>query len=131
MNDLIARLEKATKPDRDLDADIWRNMNGAPMLKPPHYTASIDAALTLVPEGVLWEIDFKLNIGDDFDWRRGETKTAYSAGAGSRWDNKKTPANWQYSRHQTSAAIALCIAALRARALSPAPAIRGEHPQEG
>ena len=65
--DLIARLEKATGPAWQLDADIavgmgwaldesdqlypWANPNGDLLEDCPHYTASIDAALTLVPEG--------------------------------------------------------------------------------
>jgi hypothetical protein len=55
-SELIAALEKATGPDRELDAAIfWSQVPDGvevAMASPiPAYTASIDAALTLVPEG--------------------------------------------------------------------------------
>lgn len=78
-NDLLARLERATGPDRELDRDIamacgWRckTPDGATTLywrrgnyswtredndHPPLYTASFDAALTLVPEGWTRAVD--------------------------------------------------------------------------
>jgi hypothetical protein len=74
--ELIAALESATGPDRGLDADIamavqaWPDgafiMRGAPgmigldggrCVSAPAYTSSIDAALTLVPEGYRWSAD--------------------------------------------------------------------------
>ena len=71
--DLLAALSKATGPDRALDAEIatitgWRYvvaLDGAhrewrtPEDRPaalPFYTASIEAALTVVPEGFDWII---------------------------------------------------------------------------
>lgn len=60
--DLAERCEKAEGPDRALDLAIW-NASGtryntgayeAPCC--PHFTASIDAALTLVPEGWLFTV---------------------------------------------------------------------------
>lgn len=68
MDDLIAQLEAATGPDRELDAAIkelvghawdyaadWgMRGNEKPVALP--YTASIDAALTLVPEGWLMRL---------------------------------------------------------------------------
>jgi len=76
MTDLIKQLEEATECSRDLDADIaidiapekggefFREDNGRftfyPELGPkrisfaPKFTESIDAALTLVPEGWNW-----------------------------------------------------------------------------
>jgi len=63
MIDLIRRLEAATGPDREIDADIGRVFG---RLKPPYphdagfeylrYTESLDAALTLVPEDCRWEL---------------------------------------------------------------------------
>ena len=58
-NDLIARLEAATGPDRELDAaialtvglDIGRGRAHSQDSRVSAYTASIDAALTLVPKG--------------------------------------------------------------------------------
>ena len=60
--DIIARLEAATKPSRELDAEIakhlgwttfmfggagpcWKNPEGRIMAECPHYTGSIDAAI--------------------------------------------------------------------------------------
>lgn len=110
-DDLIKRLESAQGPDRESDLAIVLSLNpGArkhndedfyyasaadntyiPIL---HYTASIDAALTLVPKGcavelMIWvQTNVRLVRGDDA---------------------------WQASFAPTPA-IALCIAALRARA---------------
>ena len=56
---LADRAEKATGPDRPISWDIWEEL-GKPAIdqgsrdgSAPAYTASIDAAMTLVPEG--WE----------------------------------------------------------------------------
>jgi hypothetical protein len=117
--DLIARLEKATRPDRVLDADIWESVGRAPVGQgfyrgssewdrhlwfapnlsvpiesPPSYTSSIDAALTLVPEGWEWALHaegglYRVEMGDPMIGLEGE--------------------------HETAPAIALCIAALKAR----------------
>jgi len=74
MKDLITKLEQATGPSRELDAEIgiaigvWRrrDLGGGCYLweengvntgnKPPYYTSSIDAALTLVPKGWQWQV---------------------------------------------------------------------------
>jgi hypothetical protein len=77
MDELIERLEKATGPDRELDGAIalslgwtFQKMKGDSKpyyRKPgettyymrsevPAYTASIDAALTLVPEGWAYQL---------------------------------------------------------------------------
>src|SRR5690606_3142744 len=75
MKDLIERLERAEGPARELDGRIWCAVNGYEILgwdddgcqyraKQPgwissyyirEWTASLDAALTLVPEG--WFVD--------------------------------------------------------------------------
>lgn len=95
---LIERLEKATGPDRELDALIFRAI-GAPLPKefcgrpvtlewddaeqcfvvpiddmrvrytPPNYTASLDAAMTLVPGG--WIVEIHRGFDDDGEfWSR-------------------------------------------------------------
>lgn len=74
VDSLIERLEKATGPDRGLDLDIkfamagLRSIGGYRAVKistgervevdylSPDYTGSIDAALTLVPEGSPWTV---------------------------------------------------------------------------
>lgn len=51
--ELLAALEAATGPNRDLDAEIWLLATpGAAsgyLIVVPEFTASLDAALTLVP----------------------------------------------------------------------------------
>jgi hypothetical protein len=116
MTDLIERLEKATGPDRHLNALIyldvvepslrasWRAPNG---VGPegyyarigPRYTESIDAALTLVPSSAQWSL---------------EADTAWV-----RWMGKDDVEEAQggfNGREGTCTALALCIAAIKARA---------------
>lgn len=128
MQELIERLEKATGPDRELDGLIFKVLAGKPgdewylfddgvwcrrcredstaFDTPRVYTGSIDAALTLVPP--------------DFDWCAG-TDDDVPVAALTRphegpwtWNNAATPA------------IALCIAALKARL-----AMAEHKPQQG
>lgn len=105
-DDLIARLEKATGPDRELDWAISEALNVAAL----EYTSSIDAALTLVPEGWLLQLsDWEdRQLRDAGPWqvvlvqrgKRGDMRHAFDA----RCD------------HAPTAALALVIAALKARA---------------
>jgi hypothetical protein len=130
---LIAKLEAAVGPDRELDADIlwltdkrraervyWNAATGLPKPLPdwprplsglgpvavvnyaPAYTSSLDAALTLVPDGFQWQVR-SMPTEEDFD---------YSA-----------QVNWTPNLHDHAASppIALCVAAFRARL--------AEHPQ--
>jgi hypothetical protein len=129
MTDLIERLKAATEGSRELDAQIWGavNGNGSPIVtvseyEPPRlfcnprpdiewvgydlynvapaYTTSLDAALSLVPEGWCGNVDIApiedspgcelLNLAAGVDGRNVDV------------------------RAQTSA-LALCIAALSAR----------------
>lgn len=104
--ELAERVEALTVPDREVDALMQRalgdgsryhwfaDMNGAWVTdaNAPRYTASLDAAMTLVPEGAYWAVKHYPNAkcaADVFGTRQG-----YAA----------TPA------------VALCAAALRARA---------------
>ncbi len=105
---LIEKLEAATEGSRELDLKIGqathRGMRGRVpnywadnlrlMGQLPEYTTSIDAALTLVPEGTEWIL---LTVPEE---------GGYGAGVGeSMWNSfALTPA------------LAICIAALRARA---------------
>ena len=90
---LVAELEKATEGSREFDAAIYIKLQ-APLGLIPHYTTSLDAALTLVPEGMAWTIlSGALHaacVGD--------------ASTGNPVTKAATPA------------LALCIAALKARA---------------
>lgn len=64
LSNLASRVEDASRPDRELDraiqlairkpvpSDRWTGRDEIPPQKPRHFTTSLDAALTLVPEGV-------------------------------------------------------------------------------
>lgn len=104
MEQLIQKLEAATEGSKRLDYEIWRNTGGAELSDWedriwPAYTTSLDAALSLVPEGLSWFAE--MNNGN--------------AHAGAHWP-KCDPAS-QFG-HAATAPLALCIAALKARSLS-------------
>lgn len=100
---LIERLEKAEGPHYVLEGEIWAMVNSgnwAPQTTPPNYTASLDAALTLVPEG--WRVH-EFQQGDDRLWRCKVVKCQGQGGSSG------------HQIYALPAALALCIAALRAR----------------
>jgi hypothetical protein len=126
MRDLIARLESATGPDRGLDAAIretvglvWRedfyvwSQTGARYRGQVNFTASLDAALTLVPEG--WAVHSMMiwpgNGTGLMLWGTHEF-------SGERWHGKDDP---KVEARHMHAPIALCIAALRARITTEPP----------
>ena len=98
--DLADRCEKAAGPDRQIDVDIlfevvWEGQGHEPPQTP--FTASIDAALTLVPEG--WS---KRQYGTDgFSDSPCYATLTYDA--------------LRFARAKTEP-LAICAAALRARA---------------
>lgn len=116
MNDLIERLEKATGPDRELDAEIWMTLNPSwrdyprteaggwitplAMSAPASpYTDSIDFALTLFPTEMPRGLHLYMNTAPDMggrDWVVSHQSPTTRVAARS----------WP---------LALCIAALRAR----------------
>lgn len=115
---LAARVEQAQGPDRELDAEIaraigWKESLSGRWWKPPGgddwnfvlppFTASLDAALTLVPEGWI----FAVHSGDD----RGPP-VAYCVPNMGRlpWPH------WVDDINAATPALALTAAALRARA---------------
>lgn len=134
LSTLIARLERATGPDRELDVLIfksrpdlvderhcvsWCRMEGRTDLTrddfiaawAPEYTASLDAALTLVPKGwALYRID-QYNDRENPAWGWGVKLRCYE-----RPDSGMSIGE---SRH--SIAHALVIAALKARQPAPPP----------
>ena len=80
VDDLIGRLEAATGADRELDAAIaqafgfqgwtegamwFAQQIGAGEIVAPAFTASIDAALTLVPANALWSVKALWDQGPD------------------------------------------------------------------
>lgn len=118
---LAERCEQATGPDRELDADIarlvgWTKVHFSPLdpdflsgLQPgkPDYwravsefTASLDAALTLVPEGLKWACGFSQRVPHN----------------AQVW----TSAGFYEGECDSNRAIAVCVAALRARAAEAA-----------
>jgi len=117
--DLIERLTKATGPDRELDADIalavgeFSEKHGLPgggwVSKGPHhaivgapsYTASLDAARTLVK---------------DFYWlvSEGKTRDAEPLGGAQVFRRDYLVKPVAEAEHEL-VEIALCIAALKAR----------------
>lgn len=103
MKELIERLEKAEGPDRNLDAMIhWQIKNGVGVgaaQDAPHYTASLDAAMTLVPSGYQWDM------------------TAYGSGAHASVGGTK---KFGTAHDAKTPALALCIAALHSRSVEPA-----------
>lgn len=61
LNELIERVERLTGEDRFCDSAIYKAMHGksAVLLRwLPCYTASLDAAVTLVPEGMVWQCGY-------------------------------------------------------------------------
>jgi hypothetical protein len=112
---LIARLEAATEGDETLDHDVaravgwreqidkvdgaryWTNPSGIWSF-PPRFTRSVDAAMSLVPEG--WGIE------DAFK----------SAGDGSCSWNLYGEDRFERAHHNSSFSLALVIAALKSRA---------------
>jgi hypothetical protein len=103
--ELAERCEAATGPDRLFDAEIYVALdgerenvdalaiNGQVGSWVPEFTASLDAAMQLVPEG--WDSSLHANVGEQSRAR------VYSSAGDSRWSYASTPA------------LALCAAALR------------------
>lgn len=113
--ELIAALEAATGPSRELDAEIarccdarqWRLTDegmGKVFFDPLEFTASIDAALTLVPEtdGNRW-----YEIGQAWTHATAHVRV-YPP---NPWEGRTREA----VADAPTPAIALCIAALKAR----------------
>lgn len=124
MEGLILRLERATEADRSLANEVlfacgwtqqevgnnlcdpsleWVSPDGATFYDgdQPNPLASLDAALTLVPEGYAWEMATSHKRGRDGTQARA-----------TMWERNASEAT---EVHATSAPLALCIAALKAR----------------
>lgn len=99
MKELIERIEKAQAPNLALEWEIHlavHGIEGAGMYgKHPNYTASLDKALSLVPAKNGWNL-------------QGNTDVFCAVVAG------------HYSKTCRTPALALCAAALKARAARPA-----------
>lgn len=125
MISLIEQLEQADGPGRELDAriahaigrcntqhyralisywkaDCWDEEKPVPA-PPPPYTGSVDAALSLVPEGHRYRVQFWHHHTGPFG--ASVRADVFPHGGGSNWvaENCATPA------------LAICIAALKAQ----------------
>ncbi len=89
---------------RDIPLDQWEDYTGLAVYAGAlHYTTSLDAALTLRPEGAnCWGMDHT-PLGVDFYWSR----------------NNVPDGHWLIEgHHKTSDPLAACIAAFKARSMS-------------
>lgn len=118
--DLIERLQNAAEGEWRLDYEIARSLGWyeaevsehweiawfkpdskiQQLSGPPHYTTSLDAALTLVPEGCGWKVQRNLN-GDCW-------------AVVQRQDANRRIDIWAESDMLKTPALALCIAAMKA-----------------
>ena len=103
--DLAARCESATGPSFALERDISEAL-GVPLTRP--YTASIDAALMLVPEGWAWTAATY--------WCEGEDAPPYYADCADLVTLNSGQDAPVFQGKAATPALALCAAALRARA---------------
>lgn len=113
--DLALRVEEATGPDRELDrliqlairkpvpSDAWTGRDAIPPQKPRHFTASLDAAMTLVPEGWIALIS-NVGLPDECNTAKGSAIVGYG-----RADLEPIEVE------AATPALALTAAALRAR----------------
>lgn len=115
MTTLETKLREATGPSRELDGLIWAEV--LPAIEPliphwsreqreslfPPYTSSVDAALTLIPEGLTWGAQNNPPAASIFD-KKGNAILL--------WENIEIA-----GKHVTAAtpALAICLAAILAR----------------
>jgi hypothetical protein len=129
--ELATRCETAEGPDRALDAEIaltqgWTAHAGDNWIGPlgqicvSPWTGSIDAALSLVPEGWAWSVVYERE-------RELSGKPPFFADArnGYRSSYDQAPMAWA-----ATPALALCAAALKARAAIGMETRSDETPQE-
>jgi hypothetical protein len=121
MDELIKRLEAATGPDRELDCRLWcalvdhsdfdlfrRVVPGFYQWRAAHYTASIDAALSLVPEGWFFDIRIRPQSVD-------RPARALPQNGRSIVHTPERRGRYMAARSCIHPRLAICIAALRAR----------------
>lgn len=135
-DELIAALETATGPDAALDGEIaltqgytferrsghrnewWYTPDGRRVAfhwhdnKPPRYTESVDAAITLVPENAHHTIITQLKDG------RGTAHIVMAVLDGRYEGGKRLMRCPPEPERRANPAIALCIAALKAGAVT-------------
>ena len=129
---LISRLERASGPDRELDGAIAEAIGAQPDSEgavfgcpgwPPSYTASLDAAVTLVPDGqwggtIMWNFGelhkggfVELNLANP-EWLKPDCDPAELNAHAACVDSYEDQEPDKHAPRPL--AIALCIAALRA-----------------
>jgi len=113
-DDLIARLERATEGSRELDFEIAEYLDKIGVKyattiegHTPEWTQSLDAALSLVPEPK------KLAWGVGTMKRDGDPKITYAANC--RRFGRIDAGQPLFDAEAATPALALCVAALRAR----------------
>lgn len=121
-DDLITQLESATKGDGRLDLQIYRTLTPAALWfrhdgcvdPPPNYTQSLDAAVTLIPNPLgSMSLATTFACGGFADARpRGAWAKVWhnTSMAGAPYD----PPPYE-AKDAPSVALAICIAALKAR----------------
>ena len=136
LQEIIERLTVAAGPDREIDADIWlatrvgwvrqrynnwlglqsRGSDAAErqyaLLYAPTFSASLDAALSLVPEGYVWRACEQLHYrGDGWKDENGRMRSW------AQVDPARSPVNIDqiHEAEALTTPLALCIAALKAR----------------
>jgi hypothetical protein len=110
LTELIAKLEAAVAADRNLDREIYTIIfpHGEPYPhEPARFTSSLDAALTLIPEGLYWLVGAGKVEPDEPLYGAQILRTAADVIADGQ--------------HDATAALALAIAALKARRLQRFP----------
>lgn len=120
--ELAARVERAEGADRGIDASVWLlavekpepgdKIDGDMHGRWPAYTASLDAALGLVPEGWRnYQADF--SVKNRTHWMLEGPKTKWSLDEGGE---RCAGSDWFVSGVAATPALALCAAALKALA---------------
>ena len=101
--ELAEQCELAEWPDRSIDAAIVRIVNpqATDLTEPPFYTRDVDAALTLVPNGLKWTVGGNVHHG-------------YWIASVNTLKSDGEPWCVGCSNATSSPALALCAAALRA-----------------
>jgi len=100
MKKLIERLEDAEHGSRELDAELGVAIVGYKLFDVDsllHYTASIDDALTLVPQGWVWSLE--VNEDGNAEGCIAESLDSFT----------------QHSTCASTPALTICIAALKAK----------------
>jgi hypothetical protein len=103
---LLARVLEGTGPDRELDGDIDAAIGWPDSSYFHHhtrrYTASLDAALTLVPDGRAWTVGQNIH-----HW--------YWSASVNALDEDGAPKSIGWGGPSNSPALALCAACIKAR----------------